>query len=58
MDGIPLGFSATKISLYENSPAIYGWVKRHKKIEVPEGRQNGSFVPDGTWKFWRMKTHG
>jgi hypothetical protein len=38
----PAGFA-------ENSPAIYGWVKRHQhKIKSRQGRQNISFVPDGT----------
>jgi hypothetical protein len=33
----------------ENSPAIYGWVKRHQhKIKSRQGRQNISFVPHGT----------
>jgi hypothetical protein len=32
----------------DNSPAIYGWVKRQSNGKVPQGRQNASFVPDGT----------
>jgi hypothetical protein len=32
----------------DNSPAIYGWVKRQPNGKVPQGRQNASFVPDGT----------
>jgi hypothetical protein len=42
----------------ENSPAIYGWVSVKQEFKVPEGRQNNSSVPDGTWKFWWTKTHG
>jgi len=33
----------------ENSPAFQGWVVGARLVKVPQGRQNGSFVPDGTW---------
>jgi len=34
--------------LHDNSPAIHGWVKRPANEKSRTGRQNGSFVPDGT----------
>ena len=37
----------------DNSPAIYGWVLASNKMEKSrEGRQNGSFVPDGTLEIY------
>ena len=32
----------------ENSPAIYGWENRNPVFKSRQGRQNISFVPDGT----------
>jgi len=39
-DGVPAGHA-------ENSPAIYGWVKRRRSSRVPEGRLSDSVVPPG-----------
>jgi hypothetical protein len=39
----------------DNSPAIYGWVMRPSNIKSREGRQNGSFVPDGTLEYCRPR---
>jgi hypothetical protein len=35
----------------DNSPAIYGWGIGRQIYESREGRQNDSFVPDGTWNI-------
>jgi hypothetical protein len=39
--------------VFENSPAIYGWVLRQKTNQVPQGRKECPAVPDGTWKINR-----
>ena len=36
------------VECFENSPELQLWVQDVKMNRVPEGRQEASFVPDGT----------